>query len=658
MSEYLIQSGTLGAIADAIRAKKGTTNTMTPAQMADEIAGISGVENVAWHQCPEAVRNYLAAAQAAYPSDDTVTVIDQYAPSHGNENLANTKPVGYTVDGVTFYDNEPLVAEPFSTANKAGTLTALDALRWYNTTPTTPADGSIYNRGRNCRDLGGWACDGGTVKYGMLIRGSEPNPADKALMVDKIGVKTEVQLLPVREQPTYYKMKSPWGIDWAGNTTENDSAYGLENTHVWKLILSAIFDSVIHDKPVYFHCGVGADRTGVIAMMILAILGVSRSDVDIDYELTNFDAGWQSLSGGIFRSRTYSTYQSLMAAWDAIPLADGLTDSFQNRSISFVLSLGITAEEINAFRAACIDGTPSTITPTIRTYTITKTLTNVTLDNSSASATQYQSYNAGVKPLSGYAISGISVVMGGVDITNSVFSGTETMFRFSVTNTLTNCSSNNTKISVVKGEGYGATITADDGYTLDGAAVSITMGGVNMSNYYSDGKIAIPSVTGDLVINVSAVASASAYTNLADPTDAYWKTDERLSLSGGGTVALAGHVVTNFIPAKKGDILRVKGMQITSNNSTSGGSAYKICGYSVKDDEASHVCGLYGANESNNGYNTKVSTAGTVSEYQLMLNDSDVQKASDTMQYIRVDGALLSGYTANDVIITINEEIV
>lgn len=31
MSEYLIQNGTLEAIANAIRIKKGTNNTMTPA---------------------------------------------------------------------------------------------------------------------------------------------------------------------------------------------------------------------------------------------------------------------------------------------------------------------------------------------------------------------------------------------------------------------------------------------------------------------------------------------------------------------------------------------------------------------------------------------------------------------------------------------------
>ena len=208
MSEYLIQDTSLTAIANAIRAKTGGSSAMTPAQMATAISGISTKEVLSWHQCPEAVRSFLAAAAAAY-SDPDVTVIDQYAPARGHEVVSNTKPVGYTIDGVIFRDNEPLVATPFATANKAGTLMALDKLRWYNTTPTTSAAGSVYPRGVNCRDLGGWSCDGGMVRYGLLIRGSEPNPEDRNLMVNQIGIKTEVQLLPVTEQATDYKMKSP-----------------------------------------------------------------------------------------------------------------------------------------------------------------------------------------------------------------------------------------------------------------------------------------------------------------------------------------------------------------------------------------------------------------------------------------------------------------
>ena len=421
MSNYLIQSETLESLANAIRAKKGTSNTMTPAQMATEIAGITTVQTLSWHQCPEVVRSYLAAAQAAY-SDTNVTVIDQYAPAKGSEVDSNTKPIGKTIDGVTYYDNEPFVATPFATTNKAGTLTALDRLRWINTTYAATASGETYPRGKNCRDLGGWACDGGTIKYGMLFRGGEPNPADRELMVDKIGIKTEVQLLPVSEQATGYKMKSAWGIDWAGNTTESSSVYTLNDSKaLWQKLLEPIMDSVIHAKPVYFHCGIGADRTEMIASALEGILGVSRADIDMEYELTNFSTGWQSLAGGIYRARTYTAYKAIMTQQSNIPLLYGLANTFRNRWISFVLSCGIGVDKINAFRQACIDGTPDIINVTVPSYTITNTLTNVTNSNASSSIQQYQTYSATLSTSIGFAITAVTVTMGGTDITATAY---------------------------------------------------------------------------------------------------------------------------------------------------------------------------------------------------------------------------------------------
>lgn len=433
MSEYLIQSGTLGAIADAIRAKKGTSNAMTPAQMATEISGITTVQTLSWHQCPEAVRNYLAAALAAYPTNGGATIIDQYAPNYINipedVSRANSKPIGFTVDGVTFHDNEPLVAEPFSTQNKAGTLTALDWLRWINTTLAAPATGSDYKRGYNCRDLGGWPCDGGVIRYGMLVRGSEPNPDDKELMVDKIGIMTEVQLLPLNEQADDYKMRSAWGIEWAGNDTEDTKVYSPSDISdpakkaLWAKILKAIIGSVNEAKAVYFHCGVGADRTGVTAMVLEGILGVSSDNVDIDFELTNFALGWRLINGSVYRGRSYPTHVDLKRSFYSIPLVGGLSDTFRNHCVSFALSLGITIDEINAFRAAMIDGTPETITVNLSSYSVSKTAENVSYSNTATSVSQFQGYETDITPAAGYRIESVTVTMGGVDITNSVFSG-------------------------------------------------------------------------------------------------------------------------------------------------------------------------------------------------------------------------------------------
>lgn len=76
-----------------------------------------------------------------------------------------------------------------------------------------------------------------------------------------------------------------------------------------------------------------------------------------------------------------------------------------------------------------------------------------------------------------------------------------------VTNTLTHCSSSNSAESVTKNGSYSATITASVGYTLTGATVSITMGGTDITaSAYNNGTISIASVTGALVISISAAA--------------------------------------------------------------------------------------------------------------------------------------------------------
>lgn len=92
-----------------------------------------------------------------------------------------------------------------------------------------------------------------------------------------------------------------------------------------------------------------------------------------------------------------------------------------------------------------------------------------------------------------------------VDIGNLVL-GEEV--HYSVTANLTNCTSNNSATQVSPGGGYSATITANSGYEL--SSVKVTMGGTDItSSAYSNGVIAIGSVTGNVVITASAVKEAA-----------------------------------------------------------------------------------------------------------------------------------------------------
>ena len=74
---------------------------------------------------------------------------------------------------------------------------------------------------------------------------------------------------------------------------------------------------------------------------------------------------------------------------------------------------------------------------------------------------------------------------------------------YTITNTLSGCSSNNSATSIVSGNPYAALITADSGKTL--GAVSVSMGGTDISaSAVSGASITVPSVSGNLIIACTA----------------------------------------------------------------------------------------------------------------------------------------------------------
>ena len=508
----------------------------------------SGKEVIEWHQCPEVVRNYLA--NITYdPSDYSESQIETYLTNIP----ADSKPVGKTVDGVTYYNEIPNKETPFSSENKAGTVKPLDALRWLNT--TTP----------NVRDLGGWACDGGKVKYGMLFRGGEPNATDKNLMVDKVGIKYELNL---RGNEVPQRDYSVWEIEYSQPSTY--AWYTISNKPLWNEILKTIIYQITHEQPLYFHCMAGADRTGTVACIIEAILGVSQSDVDKDYEITTFSTGTSDI-----KARNSSNWKQLINAIKAIPLPSGVEDTFRNHAIYFAASCGITEDEINAFRSAMIDGTPETITLLLNSYTITKNATNIAFDNDDSTKVENQSYELNLTAKPGYVFKIDSITMGGSNVL-PYFTGTFANLNYNVSLTLNHCTTDNSKTYVIDGSGFLINLTADEGYSLEGATVTITMGGVDVSTYYSNGKIAIPNVTGDIIITATAVASAPAYTNqipISTDTDGSiyngtgYKNRARIN-SSGAVVDYSNHEwsATGFIPCKGGDIIRFAGIYVQGNN--------------------------------------------------------------------------------------------
>lgn len=171
-------------------------------------------------------------------------------------------------------------------------------------------------------------------------------------------------------------------------------------------------------------------------------------------------------------------------------------------------------------------------TATIITHTITNTLTHTTNSNNAVSANDGSSYSGTLTADTGYNISSVSVTMGGVDITSTAYNNgvitissvtgdiviecVSTAVVYSITNNLTNATSDNAATTINYGGSYSATITATSGYAITSA--NVTMGGVDITNTaYDNGVISIASVTGNLVITVTAADPAviTWYTNFS-----------------------------------------------------------------------------------------------------------------------------------------------
>ena len=110
--------------------------------------------------------------------------------------------------------------------------------------------------------------------------------------------------------------------------------------------------------------------------------------------------------------------------------------------------------------------------------------------------------------IKGYKIK-IPKVTGNVTIIGIASSKQSDSNVYTVTNSLANCTSNNTSTSVNEGSPYSATVTPNSGYEL--MNIAITMGGTNVTSSvytYQNGNavINIPSVTGNVVITVQATA--------------------------------------------------------------------------------------------------------------------------------------------------------
>ncbi len=160
----------------------------------------------------------------------------------------------------------------------------------------------------NFRDLGGYACDEGVTKYGVIFRSTALNKATKQDIeqIERLGVRTVIDLrfpsetreLPDRlgEQMEYINCSLMGSTRLEQLDIVNSSVvetktlyrmYRLMLRNGQKEIRKALEVVADADGAVLFHCAAGKDRTGILAMLILSCMGVDREDILVDYQCSS-----------------------------------------------------------------------------------------------------------------------------------------------------------------------------------------------------------------------------------------------------------------------------------------------------------------------------------------------------------------------------------
>lgn len=497
--------------------------------------------------------------------------------------------------------------------------------------------------------------DGGTVKYGLLIRGGRISTADRAALVGQLGVQHEIDLRGKEgRDPSDGEVatESPLGKDVWFTIADKAASYALTPVATWQLYLRCVIDAVTHREPVYFHCTAGADRTGTLACVLEGLLGMSQSDIDKDYELTTFYSG--SGTDALARRRNEADWMTLINAINAVS-----GDTFRDKCVHFAVgTCGMTMADINAYRAAMINGTPETLHWYLP---VTKNLTGCTLSNSAAQVEYGDSYTATVTPESGKTLDSIVVTMGGADITSTAVSGEAISIpkvtgavtitaaasvpsvAYSVVLNLTNAASSNAATSAVEGAAYTTTLSPTGTYKKLGA-ITVTMGGVDISaSAVSGSTVTIASVTGDITITCAATI-----TNLIDTIGISANT--RLSTSSGVNKGKTGWATmganmdaASLIHLVAGDTLRIKGVSLPA---ASDGANTAVAEYSASGAFSFATFVWDGATVHGTTYRN--TTDGIIATHQ-----SD-QYGNYASIYVRLS---LICTDASAVIMTINEEI-
>ena len=229
----------------------------------------------------------------------------------------------------------------------------------------------------NFRDLGGYATvDGERVRWRRVFRSDSlgpVTPADASHLTEELGLVSVVDLRSTDEVEKegrgalvdaaveyhhlpLFEVVPGLRPEWPDTLHELYRRLLTDSADRVAAVLRVIASADAH--PVVFHCVAGKDRTGIVAALVLGLLGVSDEDIVTDYALTQevMAAMIERYPRRAFKSSVGSPYPSAILRAEAETMRHTLgelADAYGS-AVGWAASAAVDPAAIAALRSALL----------------------------------------------------------------------------------------------------------------------------------------------------------------------------------------------------------------------------------------------------------------------------------------------------------------
>jgi protein-tyrosine phosphatase len=193
----------------------------------------------------------------------------------------------------------------------------------------------------NCRELGGYSTENGQqTNWHSFLRSSDMSKLTQEdfVFLKEYGVKTVIDLRgedeiethknPLSEEDFCHYHNIPFITGRVSDITLSTYEISMGDFYVDLLeqndSVKRIFDVIAQAEEgcIVFHCQAGKDRTGILAMLLLALAGVEKKDIVSNYEVTytNLESiqQYDNQYGNIPKEFLYSNRDYILRAYEYI----------------------------------------------------------------------------------------------------------------------------------------------------------------------------------------------------------------------------------------------------------------------------------------------------------------------------------------------------